>query len=127
MGDSVTTDHISPVSVIRSGPAFEYLQQIGVEKKDMSSFGARRGNADVMTRGTFANPRLSNRLVEETGNRTIHVPSGEAMTVFDAAERYRGDGWDVVVAGSEYGTGSSRDWAAKGTALLGVRAVLAKS
>jgi len=128
LGDSVTTDHISPVSVIKTGPAFDYLSQCGVANKDMSSFGARRANSDVMVRGTFANPRISNRLVGETGPQTVHVPSGEVMHVFDASERYRAEGHDlVVVAGREYGTGSSRDWAAKGTALLGVRAVLAES
>jgi len=128
MGDSVTTDHISPVSKIRSGPAFEYLQHLGVGKDDMSSFGARRGNSEVMLRGTFANPRVSNQLVVEQGPVTVHHPSGEVMSVFDAAERYRAEGRDlVVIAGAEYGTGSSRDWAAKGTALMGIRAVLAKS
>mmetsp|Transcript_130653 Transcript_130653/g.418184 ORF Transcript_130653/g.418184 Transcript_130653/m.418184 type:complete len:314 (-) Transcript_130653:135-1076(-) len=128
LGDSVTTDHISPVSAIRMGPAFEHLREKGVADRDMASYGARRGNAEVMVRGTFANPRLSNQLVSDVGPRTLHVPSGEEMSIFDAAERYCNEGFDmVVVAGSEYGTGSSRDWAAKGTALLGVRAVLAKS
>lgn len=128
LGDSVTTDHISPVSVIKSGPAFDYLRGCGVAGGDMSSFGARRANAEVMVRGTFANPRISNRLADEPGPRTLHIPSGQSMHVYEAAERYRADGHDlVVVAGKEYGTGSSRDWAAKGTALLGVRAVLAES
>lgn len=128
MGDSVTTDHISPVSPIRSGPAFDHLIERGVDKSSMSSFGARRGNADVMVRGTFANPRVFNRLVGEAGNKTVHIPSGETTTVYDAAMRYQAEGRDlVVVAGKEYGTGSSRDWAAKGTRLLGIRAVLAES
>lgn len=128
LGDSVTTDHISPVSVIRSGPAFDYLRERGVRDGDMSSFGARRANSEVMARGTFANPRLRNRLVEEPGPQTRHLPSGRQMHVYEAAERYRQEGHDLVVlAGREYGTGSSRDWAAKGTALLGVRAVLAES
>eukprot|EP00929_Paragymnodinium_shiwhaense_P000749 TRINITY_DN100985_c0_g1_i1.p1 TRINITY_DN100985_c0_g1~~TRINITY_DN100985_c0_g1_i1.p1 ORF type:complete len:914 (+),score=133.82 TRINITY_DN100985_c0_g1_i1:100-2841(+) len=128
MGDSVTTDHISPVSSIKTGPAFEYLQGQGVGKQDMSSFGARRGNSNVMVRGTFANPRVFNQLVGEAGPQTVHIPSGETMHVFDASQRYQADGHDlIVIAGEEYGTGSSRDWAAKGTSMLGIRAVLAKS
>uniref|UniRef100_A0A7S0ZMM2 Aconitase A/isopropylmalate dehydratase small subunit swivel domain-containing protein n=1 Tax=Noctiluca scintillans TaxID=2966 RepID=A0A7S0ZMM2_NOCSC len=128
MGDSVTTDHISPVSVIRDGPAFDHLARLGVSKRDMSSFGARRGNAEVMVRGTFANPRLRNLLLHDIGPRTLHIPTGDIVSVYEAAQRYREAGRDmVVVAGKEYGTGSSRDWAAKGTALLGVRAVLAES
>jgi len=128
LGDSVTTDHISPVSSIRSGPAFDHLISQGVSKREVASFGARRGNADVMVRGTFANPRLDNKLIDEVGPQTLHIPSGEVMHIFDAAERYGTEGQELIVlAGSEYGTGSSRDWAAKGTALLGIRAVLAKS
>eukprot|EP00927_Polykrikos_kofoidii_P061895 TRINITY_DN56719_c0_g1_i1.p1 TRINITY_DN56719_c0_g1~~TRINITY_DN56719_c0_g1_i1.p1 ORF type:complete len:891 (+),score=148.91 TRINITY_DN56719_c0_g1_i1:53-2725(+) len=128
MGDSVTTDHISPVSPIRTGPAFDHLLERGVKKKEMSSFGARRGNSEVMVRGTFANPRVFNKLAGEAGNKTVHIPSGEQMTVYDAAMRYKAEGRDlVVVAGKEYGTGSSRDWAAKGTRLLGIRAVIAES
>jgi len=128
LGDSVTTDHISPVSPIRGGPAFDHLSERGVKAKDMSSFGARRGNSDVMVRGTFANPRVANQLVEKSGPWTLHVPSRETVGIFEASQRYQEAGQDlIVVAGKEYGTGSSRDWAAKGTALLGVRAVLAKS
>ncbi|CAJ1341721.1 unnamed protein product [Effrenium voratum] len=128
LGDSVTTDHICPNSAILSGPAFDYLRSKGVEPKDMGSFGARRGNADVMVRGAFANPRILNKVVDRRGPWALHVPSGEEMHVFDAAQRYQEEGYDlVVIAGKEYGSGSSRDWAAKGPALLGVRAVLAES
>jgi len=128
LGDSVTTDHISPVSSIKNGPAFEYLKSKGVAPKDMASFGSRRANADVMVRGTFANPRIVNKMVDEGGPLAYHLPSNEVMHVFEASEKYRSTGTDlVVVAGKEYGTGSSRDWAAKGTAMLGVRAVLAES
>jgi aconitate hydratase len=130
LGDSVTTDHISPAgSIARDGPAGRYLIGLGVEAKDFNSYGARRGNHEVMVRGTFANIRLRNLLVPGVeGGWTVHQPSGERMTIYDAAMRYRDEGVPlVVVAGKEYGTGSSRDWAAKGTLLLGVRAVLAES
>jgi aconitate hydratase len=130
LGDSVTTDHISPAGDIPAdGPAGRWLRERGVEKPDFNSFGARRGNDRVMTRGTFANIRLRNLLVPGVeGGFTEHQPSGERTTIFEAAERYRRDGVPlVVIAGREYGTGSSRDWAAKGTLLLGVRAVLAES
>eukprot|EP00931_Biecheleriopsis_adriatica_P010799 TRINITY_DN111856_c0_g1_i1.p1 TRINITY_DN111856_c0_g1~~TRINITY_DN111856_c0_g1_i1.p1 ORF type:complete len:617 (-),score=124.56 TRINITY_DN111856_c0_g1_i1:63-1667(-) len=128
LGDSVTTDHISPNSVIRSGPAYDFLRKQGVEDKNMSSFGARRGHSEVMVRGTFYNPRLINKAAGKSGPWALHVPSGELLYIYDAAMKYGQEGHDlVIVAGSEYGTGSSRDWAAKGTALLGVRAVLAKS
>merc|ERR1712176_1041203 len=111
LGDSVTTDHISPVSSIKSGPAFQYLRSLGVADTDMSSFGARRGNSEVMTRGTFANPRLSNKLISEQGPKTIHIPTGEVMNIFEASRRYQAFDHDlVVIAGAEYGTGSSRDW-----------------
>lgn len=130
LGDSVTTDHISPAGAIRpESPAGRHLRSLGVEPADFNSYGSRRGNHEVMIRGTFANVRLRNELAAgEPGGMTRHFPSGEIMTVWDAAERYRQEGVPLVVlAGSEYGTGSSRDWAAKGTALLGVRAVIARS
>jgi len=129
LGDSVTTDHISPAGAIRPGtPAAAYLEAHGVAPEDFNSYGARRGNHEVMMRGTFANPRLRNRLVEREGGWTLHLPEGQEMSVFDAAMRYREEGVPLVVlAGREYGTGSSRDWAAKGPRLLGVRAVIAQS
>jgi aconitate hydratase len=130
VGDSVTTDHISPAGDIAlDSPAGRFLRERGVEKKDFNSYGARRGNDLVMVRGTFANIRLKNQLVPGSeGNVTIHFPSGESLSIFDASERYRKDGTPLLVlAGKEYGTGSSRDWAAKGTLLLGVRAVLAET
>ncbi|MFI5371974.1 MAG: aconitate hydratase AcnA [Candidatus Eisenbacteria bacterium] len=130
VGDSVTTDHISPAGDIAlDSPAGRFLRERGVEKKDFNSYGARRGNDLVMTRGTFANIRLKNLLLPGSeGNVTVHFPSGESMPIFDASERYRKGGTSLVVlAGKEYGTGSSRDWAAKGTLLLGIRAVLAES
>ncbi|MDQ4146035.1 MAG: aconitate hydratase AcnA, partial [Actinomycetota bacterium] len=130
LSDSITTDHISPAGVIGvNSPAGRYLREQGVEPGDFNSFGARRGNHEVMLRGTFGNPRLRNLLAPETeGPKTLHLPEGTEMTVYDAALRYREEGVPlVVVAGKEYGSGSSRDWAAKGTALLGVRAVIAES
>ncbi len=130
LGDSVTTDHISPAGVIkRDSPAGRYLTEHGVQVKDFNSYGARRGNHEVMIRGTFANIRLRNRLAPGTeGGVTLHLPDGEQMTIYDAAVRYQREGVPLVVlAGKEYGSGSSRDWAAKGPLLLGVRAVLAES
>jgi aconitate hydratase len=130
VGDSITTDHISPAGSIRpDAPAGRYLQERGVRPRDFNSYGARRGNHDVMMRGTFANIRLRNELAPGTeGSWTTHLPDGEVMTIFDAAERYRADGVPLgVLAGKEYGSGSSRDWAAKGPSLLGVRFVLAES
>jgi aconitate hydratase len=130
LGDSVTTDHISPAGVIkRDSPAGRYLMDHGVEVRDFNSYGSRRGNHEVMIRGTFANIRLRNRLAPGTeGGVTLHLPDGEQMTIYDAAMRYQQEGVPLVVlAGKEYGSGSSRDWAAKGTRLLGVRAVLAES
>jgi aconitate hydratase len=130
LGDSVTTDHISPAgSILPSSPAGQWLQSQGVAVADFNSYGARRGNHEVMIRGTFANPRIRNRLVPGTeGGVTLHLPDGEQMTIFDAAVRYQSEGVPlVVIAGKEYGSGSSRDWAAKGPALLGVRAVIAES
>ena len=130
VGDSVTTDHISPAGDIAlDSPAGRWLRERTVEKKDFNSYGSRRGNDLIMVRGTFANIRLKNLLVPGSeGNLTIHFPSSSQMPIFDAAERYRADGTPLMVlAGKEYGSGSSRDWAAKGTLLLGVRAVLAES
>jgi aconitate hydratase A / 2-methylisocitrate dehydratase len=130
LGDSVTTDHISPAGdIAEQSPAGEYLKSKGVARKDFNSYGSRRGNDRVMVRGTFANIRLKNLMVPGVeGGVTVHVPSGEVMPIYNAAERYRREGTPlVVVAGKEYGSGSSRDWAAKGTLLLGVRAVLAES
>ena len=130
LGDSVTTDHISPAgSIPKTSPAGTYLMQHEVAPEDFNSYGARRGNHEVMLRGTFANIRLRNLLAPGTeGGLTRHLPGGEQMTIFDASQRYQADGVPlIVIAGSEYGTGSSRDWAAKGTLLLGVRAVIAKS
>ena len=130
LGDSVTTDHISPAGDIpEKSPAGAYLTEHGVAKVDFNSYGARRGNDRVMVRGTFANIRLKNLLVPGVeGGVTVHMPSNERMSIFDAAERYKQDGTPlIVIAGKEYGTGSSRDWAAKGTLLLGVRAVIAES
>jgi aconitate hydratase len=129
LGDSVTTDHISPAGAFApASPAGRYLVEQGVEPRDFNSYGARRGNHEVMVRGTFANIRLRNALADREGGYTRHLPSGEAMTIYDAAQRYAEEGVPlVVIAGREYGSGSSRDWAAKGTALLGARAVLARS
>ncbi|MDQ5821917.1 MAG: aconitate hydratase, partial [Actinomycetota bacterium] len=129
LGDSVTTDHISPAGAIRpDSPAGTYLTEHGIERKDFNSYGSRRGNHEVMVRGTFANVRLKNLLVPGSeGTWTVHVPSGEEMTIYDASQRYLAEGTPLVVlAGQEYGTGSSRDWAAKGPNLLGVRAVIAE-
>jgi aconitate hydratase len=129
LGDSVTTDHISPAGAIPSdSPAGRYLIEHGVEKVDFNSFGSRRGNHEVMARGTFGNIRLRNLLVEREGYWTRHFPDGEETTIFDASERYRAEGVPlIVIAGKEYGSGSSRDWAAKGPLLLGVRAAIAES
>jgi aconitate hydratase len=130
LGDSVTTDHISPAGSIKpQSPAGRYLVEQGVQPKDFNSYGSRRGNHEVMARGTFANVRLKNLLAPGTeGSVTRHLPDGEQMSIFDASERYRADGVPLLVlAGKEYGTGSSRDWAAKGPLLLGVRAVIADS
>jgi len=130
LGDSVTTDHISPAGSIKAdSPAGIYLRQHGVEQKDFNSYGSRRGNHEVMMRGTFANIRLRNRLAPGTeGGVTVHLPDGEPMSIYDAAMKYKASGTPaVVIAGKEYGSGSSRDWAAKGPALLGIRAAIAES
>ena len=129
LGDSITTDHISPAGAIkRDGPAGRWLVEAGVEPRDFNSYGARRGNHEVMIRGTFANIRLRNQLVEKSGGYTRHFPDGEQTSIYEAAMSYAEEGVPLVVlAGKEYGSGSSRDWAAKGTKLLGVRAVIAES
>jgi aconitate hydratase len=130
LGDSVTTDHISPAGNIASAsPAAKYLEGLGVTKKDFNSYGARRGNHEVMVRGTFANIRLKNLLVPGIeGGVTVHIPSGAQMSIYDASMKYQAEKTPLVIlAGKEYGAGSSRDWAAKGTALLGVKAVIAES
>ena len=130
LGDSVTTDHISPAgSIAADSPAGKYLLEKGVEAKDFNSYGSRRGNHEVMMRGTFANIRIRNLMAPETeGGVTVHVPSGESMSIYDCAMRYQAEGTpSIVLAGKEYGTGSSRDWAAKGPALQGIRAVIAQS
>eukprot|EP00820_Chromera_velia_P030782 Cvel_2356.t1-p1 / transcript=Cvel_2356.t1 / gene=Cvel_2356 / organism=Chromera_velia_CCMP2878 / gene_product=Aconitate hydratase, cytoplasmic, putative / transcript_product=Aconitate hydratase, cytoplasmic, putative / location=Cvel_scaffold91:66300-71710(+) / protein_length=874 / sequence_SO=supercontig / SO=protein_coding / is_pseudo=false len=129
LGDSITTDHISPASRIAKGsPAAVYLTERGVEQKDFNSYGSRRGNDEIMARGTFANVRLINKLASETGPLTVYLPSGEQMAVYDAASKYMAAGLDLVIlAGKEYGSGSSRDWAAKGPKLQGVKAVIAES
>ena len=130
LGDSVTTDHISPAGNIKAdSPAGRYLREQGVEAKDFNSYGSRRGNHEVMMRGTFANIRLRNRLAPGTeGGVTLHLPDGEAMSIYDAAMQYREEAVPaIILAGKEYGSGSSRDWAAKGPALQGVRAVIAES
>jgi aconitate hydratase len=130
LGDSVTTDHISPAgSIPKNGPAARYLKEHGVEQTDWNTFGSRRGNHEVMMRGTFGNVRIKNALVpDREGNWTMHFPSGEVVSIYDAAMRYVETGTPLVIlTGKEYGTGSSRDWAAKGTTLLGVKAVIAES
>ena len=130
LGDSITTDHISPAGSIKpDSAAGRYLFELGLSPSDFNSYGARRGNHEVMVRGTFANVRLRNRLAPGTeGAHTVHLPDGEPASIYEAAIRYRDEGVPLVVlAGSDYGAGSSRDWAAKGTLLLGVRAVLAQS
>jgi len=130
LGDSITTDHISPAgSIPKDGPAGGYLISKGVSQRSFNSFGSRRGNHEVMIRGSFANIRIRNKMVGgKEGGWTVHVPTGEEMSIYEASSRYMNDGTDlVVIGGKEYGTGSSRDWAAKGTALLGARCVIAES
>lgn len=129
VGDSITTDHISPAGKIAANsPAARYLKDKGVEPKDFNTYGARRGNDEIMARGTFANVRLINKMVDKVGPETVHVPSGEKMAVYDCAEKYMNSGIDtIILAGNEYGSGSSRDWAAKGPFLQGVKAVIAQS
>ncbi|MBL7685524.1 MAG: aconitate hydratase AcnA, partial [Deltaproteobacteria bacterium] len=130
LGDSVTTDHISPAGSIKAtSPAGKYLQSLGVKPQDFNSYGARRGNHEVMVRGTFANIRIKNLMLNGVeGGMTLHLPDGEQMSIYDAAMKYQAEKTPLVVfAGKEYGTGSSRDWAAKGTRLLGIKAVIAES
>ena len=130
LADSITTDHISPAgSIKKTSPAGQYLISHGVQPVDFNSYGARRGNHEVMVRGTFANVRLKNKLAPDTeGPFTVHLPDGAPMSIFDASLKYQAEGTPLVVlAGKEYGSGSSRDWAAKGPRLLGVRAVIAQS
>ncbi len=129
LGDSITTDHISPAgSIKKDGPAGKYLIAQGVQPADFNSYGSRRGNHEVMVRGTFANVRLRNKMVNTEGGYTRHLPDGTEMSIFDASEKYHAERVPLVIlAGKEYGSGSSRDWAAKGPRLLGVRAVIAES
>jgi aconitate hydratase A / 2-methylisocitrate dehydratase len=130
LGDSVTTDHISPAgNIAANSPAAKYLESLGVQRKDFNSYGSRRGNHEVMVRGTFANIRLKNLLLPGTeGGVTVHIPSGQQMSIYDAATKYQAEKTPLIIlAGQEYGAGSSRDWAAKGTALLGVKAVIAET
>jgi aconitate hydratase len=130
LGDTVTTDHISPAGAIpEESPAGKWLMDHGVGPENFNTYGSRRGNHEVMMRGTFGNIRIRNRLLRDTeGGYTVFLPSGEKLPIFDAAVKYRNEGIPLIVlAGKEYGAGSSRDWAAKGTALLGVRAVIAQS
>jgi aconitate hydratase len=130
LGDSITTDHISPAGdIAKTSAAASYLEGHGLKKADFNSYGSRRGNHEVMMRGTFANIRIKNQLVPGVeGPVTVHFPSGDRMSIFEASLRYRKEGTPLVVlAGKEYGSGSSRDWAAKGPMLLGVRAVIAQS
>jgi aconitate hydratase len=130
LGDSVTTDHISPAgNIAKASPAGKYLMEQGVPQTDFNQYGARRGNHEVMMRGTFANIRLRNLLLPGTeGGVTVHIPSGEQMSIFDASMRYQAEKTPLIIlAGKEYGSGSSRDWAAKGTMLLGIKAVIAES
>ncbi|MFX0098851.1 MAG: aconitate hydratase AcnA [Candidatus Hodarchaeota archaeon] len=129
LGDTITTDHISPAGAIpKGGPAASYLVSIGVKEQDFNSFGSRRGNHEVMMRGTFGNIRIRNKLVDKEGGWTNYLPSGEILPIYDAAMRYKKENTPlIVIGGKEYGTGSSRDWAAKGTILLGIKAVIAES
>ena len=129
VGDSITTDHISPAGKIsKNSPAARYLISKGVAEKDFNSYGSRRGNDEIMARGTFANTRLINKMVVKVGPTTVHIPSGQEMAVFDAAKAYQDAHIQtIILAGNEYGSGSSRDWAAKGPYLQGIKAVIAQS
>ena len=129
VGDSITTDHISPAGKIsKTSPAARYLISKGVAEKDFNSYGSRRGNDEIMARGTFANTRLINKMVSKVGPTTMHIPSGQEMAVFDAAKAYQDANIQtIILAGNEYGSGSSRDWAAKGPYLQGIKAVIAQS
>ncbi|KPM04262.1 cytoplasmic aconitate hydratase [Sarcoptes scabiei] len=129
LGDSVTTDHISPAgSIARNSPAAKYLIERGIQPAQFNSYGSRRGNDAIMVRGTFANIRLVNKFMSKPGPQTIHLPSNQELSIFDAAELYRQDNIPLIIlTGKDYGSGSSRDWAAKGPCLLGVRAIIAES
>merc|ERR1712000_540166 len=129
LGDSITTDHISPAgSISIRSPAARYLQERGVERRDFNSYGSRRGNDEVMARGTFANIRLLNKFIGKAAPQTVHHPSGETLDVFDAADKYiKEDTPLIILAGDNYGSGSSRDWAAKGVWMQNVKAVIAAS
>jgi aconitate hydratase len=129
LGDSITTDHISPAgNITKNSPAGRWLQSKGVAQADFNSYGSRRGHDEVMARGTFANTRLVNKLIDKIGPNTVHVPSGETLAIYDAAERYMSAGQPtIILGGAMYGSGSSRDWAAKGPFLQGVKAVIATS
>jgi aconitate hydratase len=128
-GDSITTDHISPAgSISTKSPAARYLKEKGIEQKDYNTYGARRGNDEIMERGTFANTRIINKLAPKVGPQTTYIPTGEILDISDAASRYRKEGHQLIIlAGAEYGSGSSRDWAAKGPYLQGVKVVIAQS
>lgn len=128
-GDSITTDHISPAgNIAKKSPAARYLLERGVEQADFNTYGARRGNDEVMARGTFANTRIVNKLAPKVGPQTTYIPTGEVLDISDAAFRYAKEGHQLIIlAGQEYGSGSSRDWAAKGPYLLGIKAVIAQS
>lgn len=127
MGDSITTDHISPAgNIAKNSPAARYLTERGVKPNDFNTYGARRGNDEIMARGTFANTRIVNKMVSKVGPNTVHIPSGQEKSIFDVANEYIVNGQQtIILAGKEYGSGSSRDWAAKGPFLLGVKAVIA--
>eukprot|EP00918_Siedleckia_nematoides_P007330 GHVU01015955.1.p1 GENE.GHVU01015955.1~~GHVU01015955.1.p1 ORF type:complete len:292 (-),score=47.20 GHVU01015955.1:463-1338(-) len=129
LGDSITTDHISPAgNIAKASPAAQYLSAQGVPPHEYNTYGSRRGNYEVMLRGTFANIRLVNKLCPKDGPKTLHVPSGSVDFIFDASQKYKQGGHDtIVLAGKDYGSGSSRDWAAKGAQLLGIRAIIAES
>ena len=128
-GDSITTDHISPAgNIAKNSPAARFLKEKGVQPSDFNTYGARRGNDEIMARGTFANTRIINKLAPKIGPQTTYIPTGELLDIFDAAEKYNKEGHQLIIlAGSEYGSGSSRDWAAKGPYLQGIKAVIAQS
>ena len=128
-GDSITTDHISPAgNIAKKSPAARYLLEKNVQQVDFNTYGARRGNDEVMARGTFANTRIINKIVDKVGPQTKYIPTGEILDISDAAFRYQKENYQtIILAGAEYGSGSSRDWAAKGPYLLGIKAVIAQS
>ena len=128
-GDSITTDHISPAgNIAKNSPAARYLINRGVKQADFNTYGARRGNDEIMSRGTFANTRIINKLAPKVGPQTTYIPTGDILDISDAAEKYKKEGHPLIIlAGQEYGSGSSRDWAAKGPYLQGIKAVIAQS